>query len=164
MDLLRLIDEYAAYDLWANTRILARLSREPETILDLHVKSSFPSLRATLMHIRDAENAWRQRMSGEPQQWPAEESSSTDTFLPHVTRIRDFVRSLTLEQLMGEAVYADLRGNEHRQPRYQALMHCFNHSTYHRGQLVTMMRQLDLGDIPALDLIAYQRLAAQGKA
>jgi uncharacterized damage-inducible protein DinB len=50
----------------------------------------------------------------------------------------------------------------HRQQRWQILMHCFNHSSYHRGQLVTMMRQLDLTDIPAMDLVVFQRLQAAG--
>jgi uncharacterized damage-inducible protein DinB len=45
----------------------------------------------------------------------------------------------------------------HVQPVWQMLLHCFNHASYHRGQVVTMMRQFDLDEIPALDLVVYQR-------
>jgi uncharacterized damage-inducible protein DinB len=38
---------------------------------------------------------------------------------------------------------------------YHVLHHIFNHSTYHRGQLVTMLRQLGSKDIPATDFIAF---------
>jgi uncharacterized damage-inducible protein DinB len=56
------------------------------------------------------------------------------------------------------AEYPDLRGNLHRQPVWQLLLHCFNHSTQHRGQVITLMRTLGLGDIPANDLVVFQRL------
>ncbi|MBK6775796.1 MAG: hypothetical protein IPG74_08100 [Flavobacteriales bacterium] len=36
-------------------------------------------------------------------------------------------------------------------------MHCFNHSSYHRGQLVSMMHALNMDEIPTSDLIVYFR-------
>ena len=158
MNILLLIDHYSAYDLWANSRLMQRLSREEESIFDTHVASSFPSIRATLMHIRNAEAVWQARMRGAVLRWPAEESSAMDTVLAHVVTMRQYVQSLTEENLLESVVYTDLKGNAHQQVRWQALMHCFNHSTYHRGQVITMMRQLELDDIPALDLVVYQRL------
>lgn len=160
MDLQYLIHHYAAYDLWASTRIADRLSREPEHVLDAPVKSSFPSLRSTLMHVRNAEAAWFQRMSGIPQVWPAAPNEALPTFLEHVRVMCTYARSLSSDDLLATATYKDLKGNSHTTPRWQALMHCFNHGSYHRGQLVTMMRQLALDDIPAMDLIVYQRQLA----
>jgi uncharacterized damage-inducible protein DinB len=160
MDIPQLIDQYAAYDLWANTRIVERIAREEEAVLDRHVKSSFPSLRATLMHIRNSECIWLDRSLERAPRWPAEAHDALDTFLKHITAMRVHARSLGQAELLTYVKYKDLRGNEHRQPRVQILMHCFNHSSYHRGQLVTMMRQLDLTDIPAMDLVVYQRLQA----
>ena len=160
MDLKHLIHHYAAYDLWANTRIADRLSRESEASLDEPVRSSFPSLRSTLMHVRNAEAAWFQRMSGIPQVWPAEPSEELPTLLKHVRVMHDYARSLSSEELLAPASYKDLKGNTHTSLRWQALMHCFNHGTYHRGQLVTMMRMLGLEEIPAMDLIVFQRLNA----
>jgi len=163
MDISSLIQHYAAYDLWASTRIADRLSREPDGVLDTPVKSSFPSLRTTLMHIRNAEAAWFQRMSGIPQVWPAEPTDALDTFIKHVRVMCDYARSLSTADLLAEASYTDLKGNAHTSPRWQALMHCFNHGSYHRGQLVTMMRVLGLEGIPPMDLIVYQRLLQKGQ-
>jgi uncharacterized damage-inducible protein DinB len=162
MDIRQLIDQYAAYDLWANTRIAERLSREDEALLDVPVKSSFPSLRGTLMHIRNSECIWLDRLLERAPRWPAEAHEGFDTFLQHIITMRDHVRSLGEKELVGTVEYKDLRGNVHRQQRLQILMHCFNHSSYHRGQLVTIMRQLDLTDIPAMDLVVYQRLQSTG--
>jgi uncharacterized damage-inducible protein DinB len=164
MDISSFISHYAAYDLWANTRISDRLSREPDSLLDAPVKSSFPSLRATLMHVRNAEAAWFQRMSGLQQVWPAEPTEEFSTFIKHVTVMCDYARSLSATELLADASYKDLKGNSHTSPRWQALMHCFNHGSYHRGQLVTVMRGLGLEDIPAMDLIVFQRLLVKGEA
>ena len=56
MNATELIAHYADYDQWANARLVERLMREPAAVLDAPVKSSFPSLRDTLMHIRNAEH------------------------------------------------------------------------------------------------------------
>jgi uncharacterized damage-inducible protein DinB len=49
------------------------------------------------------------------------------------------------------------------QPLWQCLQHVANHSTYHRGQITTMLRQL--GAKPAgTDLIGFYRERAQTPA
>lgn len=157
MDIAAVIHQYADHDLWANTRIVDRLSREPLSVLQAPVKSSFPSLLATLMHLRNAHNVWLQRMRGVPQTWPAEPGETFDSFLVHVQAMHGFVLSLTNSDLLAEVRYEDLKGNPHTTTRWEALMHAFNHATYHRGQLITMMRTLGMVDLPATDLINYQR-------
>ncbi len=44
-----------------------------------------------------------------------------------------------------------------KQPVYEMLLHLFNHQTFHRGQLVTMMHQNEVEKIPATDFIVYSR-------
>ena len=40
---------------------------------------------------------------------------------------------------------------------WQMLQHVVNHSTYHRGQVTTMLRQLGAAPPKAMDLIAFYR-------
>jgi uncharacterized damage-inducible protein DinB len=135
-----------------------RLQREPDELLDRAVTSSFPSLRSTLLHIRDAENAWMHRLEGlAPVPWPAEKDRSIGTVLKYSQRLHDLVLGHDEGWLLHSVTYHDLRGNEHIQARWEMLIHCFNHGTQHRGQLITMMRTLGLSEIPANDLIVYQR-------
>ncbi|MBL7957375.1 MAG: hypothetical protein JNM49_05385 [Flavobacteriales bacterium] len=152
-----LLHEYADYDLWANERFVERLGRESDSVLDAHAPSSFPTLRRTLLHIRDAECAWACRIAGEPVRWPAEPSLEVVTLLAHSKRLRDLVHGMDGAALLSDRVYRDLKGNEHRSTVWRMLMHCFNHSTQHRGQIITQMRQLGLEGIPANDLIVHQR-------
>ena len=72
MQVRTLIDQYAAYDLWANTLFVRRLDREPADLLDRNTPSSFPTLRQTLLHIRNAEHVWFMRVRSEAYTWPAE--------------------------------------------------------------------------------------------
>jgi len=152
-----LLDHFADYDLWANTRFVERLQRESDSVLDQAVPSSFPSLRATLLHIRDAEHVWWCRLTGTPTRWPAEEDSAIPSLIPHTLKLHTLVHAFDPPRLHEEHAYQDLRGNTHRQPAWMMLLHCLNHSTQHRAQLITMMRALGLRDIPANDLVVFQR-------
>src|SRR5690606_37807539 len=76
MQLHELLAHYAGYDLWANHRFVERLEQETDELLDREVKSSFPSLRETVLHIRNAEHTWLCRIKGEAYQWPAEPETS----------------------------------------------------------------------------------------
>jgi uncharacterized damage-inducible protein DinB len=157
MDIHGLLTRYASYDLWANTRYVERLQQEDDGLLDREAPGSFPSLRATLLHIRDAHNIWLCRLKGKAYSWPAEPSTAITTLIDHSKRIVEYVNSLHEEDVLGEVVYKDLRGNEYRQPAWQLLMHCFNHGTQHRGQVITMMRALGLEQIPSNDMVVYLR-------
>lgn len=153
-----LLHHYASYGLWANTRFVERLQRESDAVLDAQVPSSFPSLRATLLHIRNAEHTWWGRITGNSTNWPAEEDGSLQTVLVHAERFSTTVRQYDEDVLHEMRSYQDLHGNQHQQPLWQMVLHCVNHGTQHRGQLITMMRVLGLGDIPANDLVVFQRL------
>jgi len=43
------------------------------------------------------------------------------------------------------------------QPFWQSFQHLVNHGTYHRGQVITMLRQLGVNGPPSTDLIAFYR-------
>ena len=155
LNMEQIIHQFSAYDLWANTRIVERLQRESPSVLDRHVKSSFPSLRLTLMHIRDAGNAWYQRVFALP---PLGFGDGIDSLLKQSTAMRDKVQAMGEKEMKESVSYARGDGGKYIQPRWQMLMHCYNHASYHRGQVITIMRQLDLGEVPNTDLVAYQRL------
>jgi uncharacterized damage-inducible protein DinB len=53
--------------------------------------------------------------------------------------------------------YQDLRGNDRSDVLWQMLQHVVNHGTYHRGQITTMLRQLDVAPPKSMDLIAFYR-------
>ncbi|MFZ1368754.1 MAG: DinB family protein, partial [Ferruginibacter sp.] len=71
-------------------------------------------------------------------------------------QFKDWVDNATENQLVH--VFAFIRNKEQvKMPVYQMLHHVFNHATYHRGQLVTMLRQLGVDKIPSTDFSTFCR-------
>ncbi|HCT23737.1 MAG TPA: hypothetical protein DIW54_10580, partial [Chitinophagaceae bacterium] len=57
-----LIQSLAAYNIWANRQLFdAALQLDP-ALHEQTVPSSFPTLKATFMHMWDAESGWWQRL------------------------------------------------------------------------------------------------------
>lgn len=156
-ELSTLLNEYAAYNLWANQRFVQRLLEEPAALLDAETASSFPSLRRTVLHIRDAENAWMCRLDNVPVPWPAEDSFDLEGLLRTSQRLHRMVAMTSPDILLEERSYRTLKGDPQRSSVWRMLHHCFNHSTQHRGQLITMMRALGMDRVPGTDLVLYQR-------
>jgi uncharacterized damage-inducible protein DinB len=159
-----LFKQLAAYNVWANHRLLFAMQQLPENSWLQAVPSSFNSLYKTTLHIWDAESIWWQRMRlHEHLVIPSE------SFDPGITDLcngllhqsmewENFVTDfVTDEVLHSPLMYANKQGQHFSQPVYQVILHVFNHSTYHRGQLVTILRSLDHTNIPRTDFIDYTR-------
>ena len=59
--------------------------------------------------------------------------------------------------LLHEFIYQNTKREQFKQPVFQMLLHVFNHGTYHRGQIVTMLRELEVNKIPQTDFIVWSR-------
>ena len=69
----------------------------------------------------------------------------------------EWVDKNTLAGLEHVFAYQNFKGEAFKQPLYEMLLHLFNHQTYHRGQLVTMLRQAGVEAIPPTDFIVWSR-------
>jgi len=157
---LRTIGELYRYNSWANERVLGAVSRVSQADFSRDLKSSHGSMRDTLTHVVWSEWIWLQRWKGVS---PTVVFSAPD--FPTVDSLRQrfrsvaaersaFVRDQTADQMVQPVEYKNVRGEIWRYPLWQQLYHVVNHSTYHRGQLTTMLRQL--GATPAAtDFLVY---------
>lgn len=57
-----ILSRFAAYNLWANQKIMETILTLPEEKQKTEVPSSFSNLYRTVLHMWDAETAWWQRM------------------------------------------------------------------------------------------------------
>lgn len=154
----------AQYHLWANNLMFQSLLHLEESLLKKEVTSSFPSLHATLLHVWDAESAWWQRIKlAERVVKPSEgfEGDAKDVIagLQQVDRqLLDWVTVSPERALLHEMIYMSFKKEQFKQPVYEVLLHVFNHATYHRGQMVTMLRELGVTTIPATDYVVWTRV------
>jgi len=150
----------ARYNLWADQRITEVLNSIDPLLLDKEVKSSFPTIRLTLGHMYDAEKIWLSRLGGTSlDHWPSKSLQvfEIDLLLSESKTCLAFVEGLNQQEMNSLCTYQDQKGNSFSQAVWQILTHVFNHATYHRGQIVTILRELEVTDIPATDLIYYLR-------
>jgi uncharacterized damage-inducible protein DinB len=66
MDVVALVNEFAAYNRWANQQAVAWLKTKPAELLERETPSNFPSLKQTLAHIWDTQKWWCDVMQKAP--------------------------------------------------------------------------------------------------
>ena len=154
------------YNSWANLRTLdscVQLSGEQFT---RDLKSSFTSVRDTLVHIVSAEWIWLERWHGRtatsfpnPHDYP-DLDSVRRRFSEIDRNLVDYTASLTGDDLQRVVSFKRVTGEAFAQPLWQLLHQVANHGTYHRGQLATMLRQLGAKPTPTDLLIFYRERPA----
>jgi uncharacterized damage-inducible protein DinB len=157
----------AQYNIWANDRFIKVLTSLDDGVLDKEIISSFSSIRKTVLHIWGAEDIWLQRLHRvEKPAWKAIGFEGTIGELCHQWvksshGLAALVSSSDDSGLTQRMASVSMKGERHEDAVGAALQHVFNHTTYHRGQLVTMLRQAGITDIPGTDLIAFVRVNDQ---
>ena len=161
---MKILQRYLAFNFWANELLLSVISKElKDDLLDKEIVSSFPSLRKTIYHLWDAEFIWLKRLKGESlNDWPSKNFNGTfseakEKILLNDKLFIDFVERLNDEKLSESFSYKNIEVKSFSNPRWESVHHCMNHSTYHRGQIVTMLRQLGITNIPSTDFISFCR-------
>nr|PZN91576.1 MAG: damage-inducible protein DinB [bacterium] len=169
MTMIDELRELFAYNRWANRRILDAAAKLGPEALDKDLGSSFPSIRATLVHILGAEWLWLSRWKGTsptglPDSW---DLSTLDAIRARWAEFereqKEFIDSLGEDDLRRAVSYRNVKGEPFTNTMAQMLRHVVNHSTYHRGQVITMLRQLGAEPV-STDLIAYYREHAPVRA
>lgn len=161
-----MLQELAAYNVWATQKLIDVIFSLTPELQSREVISSFSGLQQTLMHIWYAESIWWQRLKLQEVIVPPGHENITygeiaAGVLNQSALWNEWVDKSTIAALEHEFVYRNTKKEQFKQPVYQMLLHIFNHGTYHRGQLVTMLRQLNTENIPATDFILYSRTKKQ---
>jgi uncharacterized damage-inducible protein DinB len=150
------------YNHWANRRILEACTPLTNEQFTRDLGSSFRSVQGTLAHIYGAEWIWNERISGRttsglPTGTPFPDLSAARAKLEEMDRSYiEYTAKLTPADLERVIHYKSLAGQEFSNPIWQILHQLSNHATYHRGQVITMLRQLGAKAI-STDLIAFYR-------
>ena len=160
-----LLKDYAAYNLWANKRLVDWLRTKPASVLDIEVLSSFPSIKQTLFHIWNVQEWWLGILEGsqpESKYWQVFEGSADEIFegiLQQSEEFAAYAQALTESSIFKNCPFSIPTVGEFTRQRFEIIQHTMNHSTYHRGQIVTIGRNLGLTDAPMTDYMFYLLMA-----
>jgi uncharacterized damage-inducible protein DinB len=147
---------HICYSGWASRKLFdaALALSEEEQRREFGV--SHKSLIGTLEHIFMADRIWFAR-TVDPR---VIREFSTETLATEWASLQkrweDWAGALSHPDIVRVVEYKDLKGNDHRTPVWQIVLHVVNHATLHRGQAMSLLRQLGTQP-PPTDLIFYYR-------
>ncbi|MBO9729447.1 MAG: DinB family protein [Chitinophaga sp.] len=154
----------AAWNLWANNTLLAWLETKSPELLDVEVTSSFSSIRKTLRHIWNVQDWWMACLLGEePAFTYGEEYTGTvkdamEGLTASSQRLHDYFEFLSATEMADTCRVAIPFTGDFDIPRFEMIQHVANHSSYHRGQVVTIARNVGITDAPMTDYMYWNLL------
>ncbi len=159
MSLKKLMTNYANYNLWVNQQFVNWLSPKSDELLHKELPSSYSSIIKTLNHIWATEEYWYAIIAETPE-FDARENVElvTDEVLKGLvnrsTQLAQLIASLSEEEL-SKKVEIESPWFQCDLPKYDYLMQVINHGTYHRGQVVTIGRNIGITDASNTDYNFY---------
>lgn len=154
-------DKLFSYHKWATLACLEHIQTLGEDLYQKEGANSFASIQATIEHVIGVEKLWLLRMNGIPK--PAFEQFDVDTtqkaieaFMLLHAEMELYFASLTEQQWQETLDYQNMRGDDFTTSREEMLFTVVNHASYHRGQLVSFLRQFGKEGKP-FDYIYYQK-------
>jgi uncharacterized damage-inducible protein DinB len=137
-----------AFNSWATERVFRAVEALPPGEVTRDMKSSHRTVHGTLTHLVGAEKLWLSRMLG-----TSEGTMLKGKEVPTIADVRKlweqtgfgiakFLGTMTDRKLQEKFTYATPAGEQFTYTFTQALQHVVDHSTYHRGQVITLVRQM----------------------
>lgn len=165
MSLKNIMSNYADYNLWVNQQFVNWLSPKSDELLYAEVPSSFSTIMKTLDHIWSTEEYWFSVISEtslleKKQESELSKEEILSGLLNSSKKLADFINSLSEEDLVKKVKIIN--------PWFECelsisdyLLQVINHGTYHRGQIVTMGRNIGITDASNTDYNFYNVVKTQ---
>jgi uncharacterized damage-inducible protein DinB len=150
------------YTVWANHRVMRAAATVSVDDFKRDLGASYGGVRGTLCHIMGAEWIWLERWKGVSPGALIDEGEFED-----IVALRDrwtvieghrdsWFKSLRPQAMAESLHYRTTTGAEFDAPLAHLVQHVANHSTYHRGQVVLMLRLLGAKTVSS-DLVLWDR-------
>ncbi|MBE9030004.1 damage-inducible protein DinB [filamentous cyanobacterium LEGE 11480] len=159
-------DLMSRYNQWMNTRLYQLCDTIPDAQRKRNMGAFFGSIHRTLNHLLYGDLAFLSRFTGYPEEMPDfgidRHSDFTELWQERILvdrRLIAWSTALSPDWLEALITYTSkVDGQTRTVPNWTIVTHMFNHQTHHRGQITTLLSQLnlDLGptDIPFMPGVA----------
>lgn len=147
------------WNLWANSRY--RKVLRTMDIERLKFETPYGIMLDRIIHIFGSFEMWHKRMNGES---PRTMISSKDfaswdelekKWIEFDELLLSYVSSLSSDQLGKEVAYISFDGKEYQRKIKHILLHLTAHPNYHRGQISSLFKLLNLPQLPPTDMVVY---------
>ncbi|AWW28852.1 DNA polymerase [Echinicola strongylocentroti] len=156
--------DYALYNIWANNRLISNLSEQDEQLLTEELIGSYPTIQKTILHIWYAESGWLSRLKGNG--WDVKKvtefSGTNEELFKGWQKTSGDFKDFTYNADLEKTIQFEHKGERFSIPTREIIQTVFNHGSFHRGQVVIMMRQLGINKISQTDYIEWVREKERG--
>jgi uncharacterized damage-inducible protein DinB len=156
------LDRLLEYTVWANHRVMRVAATLSPDEFRRDLRSSHGGVRGTLTHMLGAEWIWLERFKGVSPTRGLDESEFADivALRDRWTLIEkhraDWFRSLREQDCRALVSFRTLAGVAYETPLWQLVQHVANHASYHRGQVIALLRQLGARTV-STDMLFWDR-------
>jgi len=151
MSLQKFMANNANYHAWATQKFIDWLSSKPDELLYQEVPSSFNSIIKTLNHIWATDAYWYSiiaETSNVENRSEVTDLISKEIFEGMAHRANEISKLIISysEKELSKTVKIETPWFKCDLPKYEYLQQLINHATYHRGQIVTIGRNIGITD------------------
>jgi uncharacterized damage-inducible protein DinB len=158
---LQEITQLVVFNRWADERFFDALSQLSAEQYSRDLQSSHGGIHGTLAHIVGVEKGWLRRWRSQPAT-----ATSPLSHMHSLAELRAYWEGVCAEMSQFVATLDDCKLQETLEtttlagtftaPYWQMIQHVVDHSSYHRGQIVTMLRQLGVTP-PSTGMMRFYR-------
>lgn len=152
-----MINNYVVFNAWANQLIIERFQKEEIPLFKKEIPSSFKTIDLTMQHMVRTQKFWLAFICQENTEhfdWsvkPSEPYITMKTLEEQSVLMKEKIALFSEEELQ-ETLWLNMSWAKNKLPRYEYILHVVNHSTFHRGQLITMARVVGITEnLPGTD-------------
>lgn len=164
-----LLDRLLGHDEWTTGELLRRCAELTESQLRQQFDIGVGSLHKTLVHMIADVRIWTDLMStgstdGTTSTWNTFDLAElTDAHTTGYAAFAELARRVQAEQRLNE-VWVDSSDNPPTAKSFGGvILHIITHNMHHRAQILTMLRQLGLQDLPEGDLLSWEAFVTAKK-
>jgi uncharacterized damage-inducible protein DinB len=157
-----------AFNSWASQRVFDTVATLTPDQFTRDMASSHQSIQGTLFHIVAAEKIWLSRWRNQPDPPKLQRSDLPTAAALHAEwekvglETAKWLGTMTDKSLQDSFTMTTSSGTTYRHTYVQAVQHVVDHGSYHRGQIIALLRQLGVTP-PVTGMIAFYREMAKVK-
>ena len=151
----------ANYSNWADNISIEWLGQITDEQWEQSINSSFSSIKKTIIHMVSAKRIWVDFWTKTPNPvYLSSEFEGTKNELITIWQktsadLKNFIDNFSEEDYGQPVTFTYPNGQAGQMVFWQTFPHYVNHATYHRGQLVTLLRQAGFSNFSNTDLVRY---------